>query len=70
MWHITHRYQIIIPVTLYPRKGKVFYLKFKTKEELEHQAFTVNETVIVEGPLRMIDGKQILTNVKRGSEEF
>lgn len=57
-------------VTLYPRKGKVFYLKFKTKEELERQTFTVDETVVVEGILRCVDGKQIVTNVKRSSEEF
>lgn len=58
-------------VTLYPYPlKKVYYMKFKTKEELERQAFTVDETVIVEGTLRLVDGKQIVTNVKRSSEEF
>jgi len=57
-------------VTLKPRKVRMYYLKFKTKEELERQAFTVDETVIVEGILRCVDGKQIVTNVKRSSEEF
>jgi len=57
-------------VTLYPLIGEVFYLKFKTKKELQRQAFTVDETVIVEGFFRCADGKQILTNVKRSSEEF
>jgi len=50
--------------------GKVYYLKFKRKEELERQAFTVDETVIVEGTLRCVDGKPIITNVKRSTEEF
>ena len=57
-------------VTLYPQRGRVYYLKFKTKEELERQAFTVDEKVIVEGILRCVDGKQIVTNAKRSSEEF
>ena len=58
-------------VTLYPYPLKeVYYLKFKTKEALERQAFTVDETVIVDGTLRCVDGKKILTNVKRSSEEF
>ena len=57
-------------VTLYPRRGRVYYLKFNTKEELESQAFTVDETVVVEGTLRCVDGKQIVTNVKRSSEEL
>jgi hypothetical protein len=48
----------------------VYYLKFKTEEEFKHQAFAVDETVIVEGILRCVDGKQIVTNVKRSSEEF
>lgn len=57
-------------VTLYPRKGRVYYLIFDTKEELERQAFTVDETVVIEGTLRLVDGKQIVTNVKRSYEEF
>ena len=51
--------------TLYPAKGRVFYLKFKTESELKKQAITENELVIVEADLRLIDGKQILTNVRR-----
>jgi hypothetical protein len=57
-------------VTLYPRRGRVYYLKFKTKEELERQGFTADETIIIEGTLRCMDGKQIVTNAKRSSEEF
>lgn len=57
-------------VTLYPTKGKIYRLKFKKKEDLERQAFVVGETVIVEGRLRIVDSQQILTNVKRSSEEF
>jgi len=57
-------------VTLYPIKGKIYRLKFKKKEDLESQAFVVDETVIVEGKLRIIDSQQILTNVKKSSEEF
>jgi hypothetical protein len=57
-------------VTLYPRRGRVYYLKFGTKEELERQRFSADETVIVEGILRCVDGKQIVTNAKRSSEEF
>ncbi len=58
-------------VTLYPYPLKeVYYLKFKTKEALERQAFTVDEMVVIEGTLRRVDGKQIVTNVKRSSEEF
>lgn len=51
--------------TLYPVKGRVFYLKFKIESELKKQAITENELVIVEADLRLIDGKQILTNVRR-----
>lgn len=51
--------------TLYPAKGRVFYLKFKTESEMKKQAITENELVIVEADLRLIDGKQILTNVRR-----
>jgi hypothetical protein len=57
-------------VTFYPRKGSVYYLKFNTKEDLERQAFTVDETVIIEGTLRCVDGKQTVTNVKRSTEEL
>jgi hypothetical protein len=57
-------------VSLYPRKGKVYYLIFDRKEDLESQAFTVDETVIVEGTLRLVDGKQFIINMKRSSEEF
>lgn len=59
-----------LTVTLYPSKGKVFYLKFSTEEELKRQSFTVNEIVVVEGILRIIDGKQIIANVKRIKEPY
>jgi hypothetical protein len=52
-------------VSLYPRKGKVYYLIFDRKEDLESQAFTVDE-----GTLRLVDGKQFIINMKRSSEEF
>jgi hypothetical protein len=52
-------------VTLYPSKGRVFYLKFQTEEELKRQSFTANEVVEIEADLKLVDQKQILTNVRR-----
>jgi hypothetical protein len=56
-------------VTLLPDKNYTYYLKFRTKEELEALSFTVGENVDVEGDLtrhsRRGTTKHILTDVKR-----
>ena len=56
--------------TLYTQKGIVYNLKFKTKEDLERLAFTVDERVIIEGTLILVDGRKIIINVKRSLAEF
>jgi len=50
--------------------GKVFYQKFRTKDELENLHFVADEIVIVEGILRLVNGYRILTKIRRSSEEF
>ena len=49
-------------------KRETVYLKFPTEAELKRQSIVENEVVVVEGDLRIIDGKKILTNVKRVPE--
>lgn len=57
-------------VSLYPRKGKVKYLKFKTRQELERWPFERDISFIVHGCLHVADGKELvfdITQVERGS---
>lgn len=57
-------------VSLYPRKGKVKYLKFKTHQELERWPFERDISFIVHGCLHVADAKELvfdITQVERGS---
>jgi hypothetical protein len=57
-------------VSLYPRKGQVKYLKFKSKEEIEHWPFELNVRLVVEGCLHYVDGKELvfdITSVRLGT---
>lgn len=57
-------------VSLYPRKGKVKYLKFKTRQELERWPFERDISLIVHGCIHVADGKELvfdITQVERGS---
>jgi len=57
-------------VSLYPRKGRVKYLKFQTRDEMEKLGFTeekIGKRVRCEGCLHWVDGKEVVfdvTNVK------
>jgi len=55
-------------VSLYPRKGKVKYLKFKTREELERWSFERESSFIVHGCLHVVDGKELVFNLVRVDE--
>jgi len=50
-------------VSLYPRKGKVKYLKFKTQQELDRWLFKKNRTFVVHGCLHFVDGKELVFNI-------
>jgi hypothetical protein len=50
-------------VSLYPRKGKVKYIKFKTQQELDKWPFEVGRTLVVHGCLHVVDGKELVFNI-------
>jgi len=50
-------------VSLYPRKGKVKYLKFKTQQELDQWSFEKNKTFVVHGCLHVVDGKELVFDI-------
>jgi len=50
-------------VTLYPRKGRVKYLKFESQDELSKCGFVQGNRVRCEGCLHEADGKQIVFDV-------
>ena len=50
-------------VSLYPRKGKVKYIKFKTQQQLDHWPFEREKTFVVHGCLHVVDGKELVFNV-------
>ena len=50
-------------VSLYPRRGKVKYLKFKTQEELRRWPFEENKSFIVHGCLHIADGKELVFDI-------
>ena len=52
-----------LTVSLYPRKGKVKYLKFKTQEELNHWLFEEGKSFVVHGCLHIADGKELVFDV-------
>ena len=52
-------------VTLYPRKGKVKYLKFRTSQELGRWPFARDETYEVNGCFHVVDGKELIFDITR-----
>jgi len=52
-------------VTLYPRKGRVKYLKFRTRDELKKWGFSEGRRIRCEGCLHDVDGKEIVFDVTK-----
>ncbi|HJX70037.1 MAG TPA: hypothetical protein VJ441_02970 [Dehalococcoidia bacterium] len=52
-------------VSLYPRRGRVKYLKFKTQEELRGWLFEENKSFIVHGCLHIADGKELVSDISK-----
>jgi len=52
-------------VSLYPRKGKVRYLKFKTQQELERWPLEEKRSFIVYGCLHIVDGKELVFDITK-----
>ena len=52
-------------VSLYPRKGRVKYMKFERKDEQDNWAFERNQQVRCEGCLHIVDGKELVFDVTR-----
>ncbi len=52
-----------LTVSLYPRKGRVKYLKFRTQQELDRWPFEQGASFIVHGCLHVADEKQLVFNV-------
>lgn len=50
-------------VSLYPRKGSVKYLKFKTKKERDKWSFEVGAIYTIEGCLHLAGGKFLGTEL-------
>lgn len=52
-------------VSLYPRKGRVKYLKFKTRDELNQWGFIRETRIRCEGCLHKADGKEVVFDVAK-----
>jgi hypothetical protein len=50
-------------VSLYPRRGRVKYIKFKTQRELVRWPFKVKNNFVVNGCLHIVDGKELIFNI-------
>lgn len=61
-------YDKYFTVTIYPRRGRVKYLKFKTKEERDKWSFEKGENYNIEGCLHLAGGKilrELIFNVTK-----
>jgi hypothetical protein len=56
-------YKDYATVSLYPQKGKVKYLKFRTDDELKKWAFEKDVKFIVRGCMHIIDGKELVFDI-------
>ena len=54
-----------LTVSIYPHKGRVKYLKFRTQDELERCGFSPNMKIRCEGCLHTIDDKEIVFDVTK-----
>lgn len=52
-------------VSLYPRKGRVKYLKFAKQKELDKWAFAPGARIRCEGCLHIADGYELVFDVKK-----
>jgi len=52
-------------VSLYPRKGRVKYLKFRTQGELKKWSLTTEKRIRCEGCLHEADGKEIVFDITK-----
>ncbi|MBI4283903.1 MAG: hypoxanthine phosphoribosyltransferase [Chloroflexi bacterium] len=52
-------------VSLYPRKGRVKYLKFRTQDELNKWGFVVGTRIRCEGCLHWADGREVVFDVNK-----
>jgi len=52
-------------VSLYPRKGRVKYLKFRTQDELKKWGLIGEKRIRCEGCLHEADGKQIVFDITK-----
>jgi len=52
-------------VSLYPKKGRVKYLKFRSQDELERWSFEPKSSYIVYGCMHNADGKELLFAITR-----
>jgi hypothetical protein len=52
-------------VSLYPRKGRVKYLKFRTRDELNQWGFVRETRIRCEGCLHEADGKEVVFDVAK-----
>ena len=50
-------------VSLYPRKGPVKYLKFKTNGELERWHFERDKSYVVDGCFHIVNGKELIFDI-------
>jgi len=52
-------------VSLYPRKGRVKYLKFRTQDELKKWGLIREKRIRCEGCLHEADGKEIVFDITK-----
>lgn len=52
-----------LTVSLYPRKGRVKYLKFKTQPELDRWSFEQGTSFVVHDCLHIANGKELIFDV-------
>lgn len=52
-------------VSIYPRKGRVKYLKFRTQDELNKWNFSEGDRIRCEGCLHEVDRKEIVFGVTK-----
>jgi len=54
-----------LTVSLYPRKGRVKYLKFKTQDEFKKWGFIREKRIRCEGCLHEVDGREIIFDITK-----
>lgn len=62
---LSDHYTATIPSVKWHGSTITVYLKFPKKDEMKEQSIAKDEKVVVEGSLLIVDGKLILTDVRR-----